>query len=229
MALIKPIHGEMSGKIGGNVYAKNRGGQYVRQWRSNTNPNTQPQQSARTALSSLVTAWQTELTDAQRQGWDSYGKNVAMTNRLGDVIYLTGQNHYVRSNSPRIIAGVARVDDAPTAFNLGTLNPCEVELHTGPSGYAVIFDDTQDWVNDDGSVLIVQDAVEVSPTRNFFKGPFVFNSGIEGDSSTPPTSPAIYTPTHPMTEGNASFVRVRLSQADGRLSSPQILRGIILS
>ncbi len=43
MALIKPIHGEMKGSIGGNTWQGGKFGQVVRQRRKPVNPNSESQ------------------------------------------------------------------------------------------------------------------------------------------------------------------------------------------
>lgn len=227
MALFQAFLGEMSGKLNGSVYARNRGGTYVRKWAKPTNPNTPLQQTIRAAMSALVTSWMGTLTDAQRAGWDTYAANVPMLNRLGQEIYLTGQNHYIRSNAPRLQAGVAVVDDAPTTFNLGTLNPISLNVTIAGGGFMVGYDDTQTWCDTDDSYLIIQQSKEMAATREFFKAPFTFASTIDGDAASPPTSPTLSANIYPITLGNAAFMRARLSQADGRLSSVQIVKAII--
>jgi len=155
MALFKPILGELSGKIAGNVFAHNRGGSYVRAWKVPTNPNTELQQSARAAMAALVVAWGETLTDQQRTDWDTYGANVAWENRLGETIYLTGQNHYIRSNVPRLQASLNARNNAPEIFNLGSFANISLEAwaeHT----LEITFDDQADWCTEIYSAMIVQ-------------------------------------------------------------------------
>ncbi len=227
MALIMTFLGELSGKLNGSVFARNRGGTYVRKWAKPTNPNTPAQQLIRTVMSNLVIAWQTILTQLQRDNWATYAANVPFVNRLGAEIFLTGQNHYIRSNSPRVNVGLVRVDDAPTPFNLGTLNPVSVAASAAIGDIDIIFDDSQAWVNEDGAGMIVQRSFQMPVTRNFYKGPFTNLAVIEGQVILPPSSPESRPAAETLVAGNKLFLRVRLSQADGRLSSPQIVSGII--
>ncbi len=69
MALIKPIHGEMSGSIGGNTYAHNKGGQYVRQRTIPTQPNSQRQVAIRSYMSMAIDAWLNVLDANGRALW----------------------------------------------------------------------------------------------------------------------------------------------------------------
>ena len=206
MALFEPILGELSGKIAGNVFAHNRGGSYVRAWAIPTNPNTPQQQAVRTAMSNLVTAWSQELTQLQRNAWDNYAANVEMTNRLGSPIFLTGQNHFIRSNVPRIQLTLTRLDDAPTIFNLGEFAPISISFVTVII-VNITFNDTEVWADENDSHLLLYQSQPQSPTVNFFKSPFQFFKNIDGDSISPPTSPIASQSNFPFTSGQKAFVR----------------------
>lgn len=93
MAKISPIHGEMSGSIAGNTWSHNKGGQYVRQRRTPTNPNTVRQQSARTNLGSSSTSW-SGLVQANRDAWDVWAAANPRPNTLGIATVLSGHQAY---------------------------------------------------------------------------------------------------------------------------------------
>lgn len=114
------IVGAASGKIGAMVASHNKGGQYMRARVTPSGKIPTPQQSVvRNAVAGLVPAWTSELTQVQRDGWNTYGINVPGRNALGDAIQLSGQNWYIGSNTIRIQTGQPRVDDAPTTFDRG--------------------------------------------------------------------------------------------------------------
>ena len=153
MALIKPLVGEMSGSIGGLTYARNKGGQYVRQRSQVTNPNSPAQQAARSAMAYLAGYWLSTLTAAERTAWEDYAKNVSVTNRLGEKIYLSGQNMFIRSNAPRQRNSLAIVDAAPTEYILAELEPVGADMAgtAGGTSFDLTFDDSADWCSDDGA------------------------------------------------------------------------------
>src|SRR5438309_10637939 len=70
-AKLLPIHGQMSGSIADNTFSHNKGGQYVRQRRVPTNPNSVKQQAARTILATLSAAWRT-LSATNQQAWNNW-------------------------------------------------------------------------------------------------------------------------------------------------------------
>lgn len=96
----------MSGKQAGLVFARNKGGSYVRQWVKPTNPNSTDQQAARSKVNSLSKSWGT-LTSAQQAAWNAWAASNPVLDRLGNVIYLSGVNAYIKINVNRQIVGDA--------------------------------------------------------------------------------------------------------------------------
>lgn len=90
MALIVPIHGQMSGSIGDNVYSHNKGGPYVRRRAIPVNPSTSRQSAVRNTLSHVSGLWQ-GLSAEQREAWNAYAVANPKINRLGQTITLSGQ------------------------------------------------------------------------------------------------------------------------------------------
>jgi len=225
MALIKHMIGEMSGKIGGAVFGHNRGGSFVRKWKKPTNPNSSYQQKVRTAVANLVDYWTETLDAVERALWETYAKNVATTNRLGETIYLTGQQQFVRANSPRVGRGLAVVDTAPTTFNLCELGPVSVTI-VKTNEVTVAFDDTQDWCTEPGAALLMYQGRPQNPSINFFKGPFTTTGGPVGSAGDPPKTGLEQNMKYKMANGQKGFFRIRLTRADGRLSATQIVSAI---
>ena len=90
----------MSGKLAGNVFARNKGGAYARNWVKPTNPSTVAQQNQRNTLSLKSAAWRT-LTDSQRDSWKSWADDNPVLDRLGASIVLTGAQGYTKININR--------------------------------------------------------------------------------------------------------------------------------
>ncbi|MCL7965751.1 MAG: hypothetical protein M8857_01445 [marine benthic group bacterium] len=221
----------MSGLLGGSVFAHNRGGNYVRNFNVPTDPQTAQQQTMRSAMQTLVTRWIETLTDAQREDWDTYAANVARLNRLGEEIYLTGQQWYIGANAPRIQSGVADlpiVDDGPTTFDRGTYTVPTVDSWTPATpSVDIAFEDTDVWLDEDDSGMLIFASRPMNATRNFFKGPFRYAGVILGDSVTPLTSPQTVTLPFEVAADQKVFLRALVSRADGRLSSEHVFQGIV--
>jgi hypothetical protein len=201
------------------VYSRNRYGAYKRNRSVPVNPNTTRQSVIRAILSGLSIAWGQTLTQAQRDSWNVYGANTPWLNRLGQVVHLTGQAHYIRSNAPRLQCGMTRVDAAPTFFDLATPEQslgCSASEAT--QLLSLSFDDTASWCSEDGAAEFIQVGIPQDPGIGFFNGPWRAVTCIEGDSGAPPASPVAPASPWAIAEGQRIWVRTRVGRADGRLS-----------
>jgi hypothetical protein len=209
-----------SGSVAGSTYSHNAGGMYIRSRSIPTNPNTALQQAVRNLMTQLTSAWQGVLTPAQRAAWAVYNENVPLLNRLGDSIHIGALPHYVRSNIPRMQAGLARIDDAPTVFNLGEFSALTFAATADDGKVAVAFENTDDWANEDDAALLMVCSSPQSPSINYFKGPYRYVGKVEGDSMSPPSSPTEFDSLRTLTAGQKLFCQARVSRVDGRLSAP---------
>lgn len=213
-----PVYSDARGSLAGLTYSRNRGGLYVRARAVPTNPGTDQQQAVRSWLGQLVGLWLSTLDAVQRAAWESYAAQVTVPNKLGDQIHLSGQQHYIRSNVPRLQAGLTRVDDGPTVYDLGDFTQPEVCVNATTDIAYVTFTGTDDWVDEDGAAMLVYLSRDLAPTINYHRGPYRFADSIDGDSVSAPSTPAAVACPFNMTEGNHAFARVRVTRADGRLS-----------
>jgi hypothetical protein len=212
----------ISGSIGGLTGSHNRGGLYLRARRVPTNPNTNYQITARSNLASISSAWGS-LTDAQRTAWNLYASNVPVINALGDSIFLSGQQWYVKCNTVRMLAGQAIEDDGPTTFALADLTqPTFTDAATGPELLTIGFNAGDQWAQESGGGLNVQVSRPQGPGITFFRGPWRYVDTIDGNPSAP-TSPETMTPSYTITAGQKLWIRCVAFRADGRISAPVIL------
>lgn len=220
MALVVLPEGQQrSGSIGGTVWSRNRYGAYIRNRSVPVNPATDRQVAVRNIVRALTIAWQNTLTPTQRNAWDVYASNVTWQNKLGQSVNLTGLNHYIRSNTPRLQSGSTQIDGAPNIFNLAT---AELAL-TGAAAESTQlgsfgFDDTAAWANEDDGHQYVYGGLPQNGGIKFFGGPWRLIDVIDGDAITPPVSPITPTYPFPFAEGQRLWIRTRVSRADGRLS-----------
>lgn len=216
--------GMPSGSKGSTVASHNRFGYYLRNRVVPVNPNTALQVAVRAAFGQLSTRWSTQLSAAQRAAWNLYGDNVPVINSQGTAVNLTGSMQYVRCNTPRIQAGLAIVDAAPTTFDLGDFTAPTLSLFTAATQeFSVTYSDSDAWVEEAGAAMLVFAGKPQGVGRAFFKGPFRLASAILGDDITPPTPPEVITTTYPFAAGQLVWTRVIVTRADGRLSQALIL------
>lgn len=215
------VYTQASGSIGGLTYSHNRGGMYTRARSIPTNPSSGFQAVIRGFVAALTSAWNDTLSAAQRAAWDVYAENVLMSDRLGESRNIGGLGHYVRSNVPRLQAGLARVDDGPTTFNLGEFtNPTIDEVDATADEIDVGFTEADDWVGETGAALLVLCSRPQNPGINYFTGPYRFADSVDGDATTPPTTPDSIGLPFPVEAGQKIFAQFRVTRADGRLSLP---------
>lgn len=211
---------QRSGSQGATTYARNRYGQYARQRVVPTNPQTARQNAVRNVFASLANAWNQILTTAQRAGWNAYAAQVPMVNRLGQQIYVTGINHYIRSNSLILQAGLARVDIAPSLLLKGETDPAfTVSISEATALVSVAFNNTLDWAGEVGGALHVCMGQPAMTSINYFGGPYKYTGKIAG-AVVPPTSPVTMPAPFPVAEGQKVWCQAHIIRADGRVSDP---------
>lgn len=223
MALVKYGGGiiQMSGSLAGNTFARNRYGNYVRARTKPTNPNTAKQILVRAIVASLTARWSQTLTAVQRTAWNLYGSSVAMKNKLGETVHLSGFNHYIRSNSWFARMERTLVDDGPTVFELPAQDATmSITISEATQVVTMTFDDTQPWCSEDNAMLVILQSQGINPQRNFFNGPWTGRSAKVGASGVPVTSPLDYASITVATELQRIFAKFRILRADGRLSEP---------
>jgi len=223
MALVKFGGGitQMSGSLAGNTYARNRYGNYVRARTKPINPNTARQTDCRAALSFLTTYWAQTLTDAQRVGWNLYGASVAMKNRLGEAVFLTGFNHFIRSNA--ILKRSARdlVAAPPVIFELPETDPTFAIAFTQTDNMGTFtYDDTAAWANENDGWINIFLGTPQNPQRNFFAGPWRLWVAAAGNLAVPPVSPGNGSGPFVVSTGQRVWAYARITRADGRTSVP---------
>ncbi len=212
---------ELSGSLGGITASRNAGGPYFRARVTPVNPGSVFQAAVRGFVASLTSGWNSLLTPGQRDGWNTYALNVQIPDAFGDPRNVSGIAMYVRSNVPRLQAGLPRVDDGPAVFNLGPFtNPGFETFVAAANTFDVTFTDTDAWANEDNAAMIILASRPQNPSVNFFKGPYRFAGLVAGASVLAPTSPETISAPFNIEVGQRIFVQARVSRADGRLALP---------
>lgn len=225
MALYIPggvIGGAMSGSVGSVVGSRNRSGAYLRTKVIPVNPGTAAQVLARNRMSALSNYWYNGLTEAERAGWNTYAANVAVTNRIGEQIFLTGMNWYVGCNTLRDQAGgtITWNEDAPTVFNLASFNIASIIASEATQQFSVTYVDGDDWTAENGALLGYATRPQ-NASVNFNAQPFRFAAAVEGDGVTPPLSPQTFPAPFAFVEGQKLWARFNCIIADSRIGAEQ--------
>jgi hypothetical protein len=100
-------------KLGGDVFARNRAGLYVRVKVKPKNPKTTIQQSNRANFSSFTKGWRS-LTAAQIAGWNSLAGSSTLTDTLGNSYQPTGLQLFISCNRNLSLINASTIANAPT-------------------------------------------------------------------------------------------------------------------
>ena len=226
MLILSNVLSKVSGSLAGITGAHNRGGMYLRARSTPVNPNTAFQQAVRNFVSSVSSDWSNVLTQVQRDAWDVYVQNQLFLNKLGEAKSIPPMSAYIKTQVPRLQAGLVQVNDGPVIFTLPPFTDPSFAIVGSTGAIDVTFDNTDDWANEDDAAMLIYCSRPQSVGVNFFKGPYRFVDAIEGDALVPPTSPAAMTTVFLGGTGSKYFFRVRVTTADGRLSGDRFFSAI---
>jgi len=218
----------MAGSVAGTTHARNRFGYYVRARTKPVNPNTSLQIVVRLAIANLTQYWHDTMTPAQRIAWATYAGAVSMKNKLGETIYLTGFNMFIRSNVVRVQLGQNKTPAGPTVLALPEGDPTfSITASAGTQLISVTWDPLLPWCSIPASVLGLWMGQPQLATRNFFNGPWKNMGSIPGNQ-VPPQDRA---PSYTLVLGQRIWVYSRTSSGplDSRLSEPMVASCTVLA
>ena len=172
---------QISGSIGGDVHARNRFGNYIRPRTKPVNPHSERQESARAIVSFLAEYWHGDLTAVQRGLWNTYAAAIAMKNRLGETIHLTGFNHFIRTNAFNLQLGESVIDAAPETLSLPEKDPTLIcsEEDIAAQTFTYTFDATGWGPGADLKYwMVIYQGQPQLQSRHFFAGPWRYTAAI---------------------------------------------------
>lgn len=100
------------GKLGGHVFAKNRGGSYIRTKTTPSNPQSLDQSEVRSIFGSLSQGW-SGLSAEDRATWNGAVDSYKTTDVFGDLKRPSGKALYQRLNQNLVLAGRPAIPVAP--------------------------------------------------------------------------------------------------------------------
>lgn len=100
------------GKLGGQVFSKNKAGAYIRTKVTPTNPQTSFQSSVRALFAGISAQW-SGLTESVRAGWNNAVQDWASTDVFGDLKSPTGKALFQQLNNQAQSAGLPAVTSVP--------------------------------------------------------------------------------------------------------------------
>lgn len=210
------------GKLGGQVFSKNRGGAYIRTKVTPSNPRSLDQQSNRALLGSLSQGW-SALTDEQRATWNAAVPNWARTNIFGDSHNPSGKNLYVQLNKNILAVGLTAIDVAPEKEEMAILGLTAVTIDLSSQTIALTTSGTFD---------VFQVVVSATPTltqgtsnaKNKFRSIYT----CDGDALVPGDLFDAYVAKFgtPVAGANIQFA-VKLVSRYGQVSVPEGAKALV--
>jgi hypothetical protein len=128
----------MVGSSGGNTFARNGGGAYVKSKPHGTNPQTPAQSIQRSQTVMLAKYYTFTLSDANRALWRTFASITPVVNRLGNTTFLSGQQMFSKMNSQLARIGVTIVDTPPTSTAVGAMTVLTVTAVSGGGGHLYV-------------------------------------------------------------------------------------------
>lgn len=104
---------QVSGRVGGTIFSRNRGGQYMRNGSKPSIVTTPYAQAVKAILANFSAQWR-ELTAQQQEAWKEWATQNPFTNRLGQSRTLSGHQAFVKLNSRLSSAGGSTITMPPT-------------------------------------------------------------------------------------------------------------------
>lgn len=108
---------DIRGKIGGQVFSKNRAGAYMKNKGIPANPQTAAQTAVR-ALFAFISGLWSALTEAQRESFRTKVSEYSRTDVFGDVRNPTGKALHQRLNQNLLNSGQSQIDLCPSPTNV---------------------------------------------------------------------------------------------------------------
>ncbi|MHC4215874.1 MAG: hypothetical protein ACYSWP_21200 [Planctomycetota bacterium] len=143
------------------------------------------------------------------------------TNAVGQAIFLTGFNMFLRSMTATLASGLPDVAAGPTTLTLPETDPTfSVSASEATQLLSVTFDNSLAWANEDDAAMSIHMSSPKGAGREFIGGPYRQAGEILGDSVTAPTSPQTLTAPFLIAEDQKVEVFARVIRADGRVSNP---------
>lgn len=227
---------QYSGSAGSTTASRGRWGSYMRRRSMVTNPNTEQQTTVRQAFGSLAAMW-AGLGDARWAAWNAYAAATVWTDRMGQQIRLSGQQHFIRSNQPQTFAvamGAAGLPgtpflDAPEVNTLGTqplITLVELVVDDGPPAETTLAVSFSNSVNTDFVYVFLGGPVNAQ--KSYFKGPYKLANANAAPVAGAPTDWDLTDVATvwgaqgnpPIVVGQIYYGYARFQSPDGRLSTP---------
>lgn len=212
---------DASGKLGGQVFSKNRGGAYIRTKTTPLNPQTTAQMGIRGIFASISSAW-SGLTEASRQSFNNLVSSYARTDIFGDLRNPSGKNLFQRLNQNLVISGQAQITECGQPQEVPFANLSEVTLNDATTVINVTYDgDTS------GSKVVVWATPPLSAGTSFVKNKLRQIAVLDGQPGDTQNVAAQYIAKFGAFEdGSNIYFGVRVINSNGQASPLETIKAV---
>lgn len=207
------------GKLGGQVFSKNKSGSYVRTKVTPTNPRTQRQMQSRTMLGTLSALWNS-LTLEQVKAWNKAVEDWARTDIFGDLKNPTGKNLFVSLNKNLLGLGYATKTLPPEKIAMVSVSGFEISVNSNNNGVIVNGLSTLD-----SGLYQVMATPTVATGVNYVKNKLRVVGNYSSSSDIQNSFTSDYTDlfgTAPI--GEKTFIQIRQIGNNGQAGTPFMIR-----
>lgn len=143
MAIIIPgvAVSQVSGRVGGTIFSRNRGGAYMRNGSIPTTVTTLFAQTVKAITASQSQAW-AGLSDALKEQWVEWAAQNPVINRLGQSRTLSGHQAFVQINARLRCSGFSAITSPPVGAAPAPFVPDTITAKAGPSVATVAYTPT---------------------------------------------------------------------------------------
>lgn len=211
------------GKLGGQVFSKNRGGAYIRTKVTPSNPQTQAQAQVRSNLATLSSSWNS-LTASQIAQWNGSVDDWTSTDVFGDIKKPTGKNLYVKLNVNLLNSGQNVIPTPPAKMELPALVDIDVDVTTATNKVEI------DGLPVFASVKYQIEACAPVPRGvNFVKNKFrVISYATQATAGVVDVSSAYINKFGSVADAENIFLRIRAIGANGQAGVPLVVKATII-
>lgn len=213
---------DASGKLGGHVFSKNRGGSYIRTKVTPSNPQSSAQMTVRGIFASISSGW-SSLTESARNSYRNFVADYAKTDIFGDLRNPSGKSLYQRLNQNLAISNQPLLAQC--------VAPSEVPFANMVSAICSIAGTTFDVETSGdttGSKVVVWATPSLSQGKKFVKNSLRQISVVDGDTALETNVFADYVAKFgtPIAGANV-YIGVRVINANGQASPLEVVKATI--
>jgi hypothetical protein len=215
---------DASGKLGGQVFSKNRGGSYVRTKVTPLNPQTTAQTNVRGIFASISSAW-SNLSESARASFNGFVSDYARTDVFGDLRNPSGKALFQRLNQNLVISEQAQISvcSAPIAVPFANLTGADGDVSSLSFDVTTAGDTTD-------SRVVVWATPPMSQGTSFVKNKLRQLEVFSGGNAQIFDIQASYLAKYGViSEGDNIYIGVRVINENGQASPLETIKAVIVA